>query len=636
MARIVWLVQRLKAMSIQEIIWRISQKRLQLEEKKRFQGQKMSVVSELFDPELNLLVPHSKKLFLNFENQKYSLNTDIPLLGEYAYKDYKDHWHAGFQTLNEWPQIFSYSLDYKQRDDIGDARTNWELNRHFQFALLAKAYLVSGDRKYLEELQELFSDWNQKNPFLWGISWTSVMEIAIRTNSWCYTYCFLSAAKDVPQTLLEQLKNGILNMTEYVSRHFSRYSSANNHLIVEAYAVGQTGILFQQQSWIDTALSILSRELQIQNYSDGVNKEMSLHYQAFYMEAMGLMIRLLIKNDIPIPDGWEQMLDKMCCYLADCLGSYGEVIEFGDDDEGKILDLHGGTDYCQYILGLYSFLLPKKYISVNRQTACENLYWLFNDSEWSMLDRKSLYRSLQYTCYPNGGVTIVRSNDRRMIAGIDHGALGFGSIAAHGHADALSFQLYMDGKPLFVDPGTYIYHCNLAKRNYFRLTENHNTVCFDRKNQSEMRGPFLWGKRAECRLLDFQEKGGMIQVKACHDGYAPFAHIRTLEYAGGNQLKIIDDMTSDGSKDIIFCLSPNVRIATERSAVKIVLEYINCLLKFSGDDEAGIFIEDQMLSPSYGKLVMSKKVVVSTKAKQMITTIYFEDKRSEDNRYEKQ
>lgn len=56
-------------------------------------------------------------------------------------------------------------MEYKQRDDIGDARTNWELNRHFQFALLAKVYYVSGDKKVLLEFENLFNDWNQKTLF---------------------------------------------------------------------------------------------------------------------------------------------------------------------------------------------------------------------------------------------------------------------------------------------------------------------------------------------------------------------------------------------------------------------------------------------------------------------------------------
>ena len=106
---------------------------------------------------------------------------------------------------------------------------------------------------------ELFEDWNDKNPFLWGISWTSVMEIGIRCSNWCYSYCFLAETK-APEPLLNKLRIGILNMTDYIVKHYSRYSSANNHLIVEAYAVGQTGILFDYKPWIDFAVHILTRE----------------------------------------------------------------------------------------------------------------------------------------------------------------------------------------------------------------------------------------------------------------------------------------------------------------------------------------------------------------------------------------
>ena len=40
----------------------------------------------------------------------------------------------------------------------------------------------------------------------------------------------------------------------------------------------------------------------------------------------------------------------------------------------------------------------------------------------------------------------------------DGGPHGFLSIAAHGHADALSIEVRHDGVDLFVDPGTYCYH----------------------------------------------------------------------------------------------------------------------------------------------------------------------------------
>lgn len=69
-----------------------------------------------------------------------------------------------------------------------------------------------------------------------------------------------------------------------------KYSSANNHLIVEMYAVGMSGIFFDYKPWEKLAFKILTEELPRQNYADGVNKEMSLHYQSFVMEAYGLLM----------------------------------------------------------------------------------------------------------------------------------------------------------------------------------------------------------------------------------------------------------------------------------------------------------------------------------------------------------
>ncbi len=469
MANVMWLLNRLKAMSVPEIAWRVQQRVLQKQEQKIYGIKQTPVTERVFCTKLGGLYLDATKLKLNLDNCWFTQNDSIRLFGVFDYERYRKDWHAGFQTENHWPLEFSYSLEYKQRDDIGDARTNWELNRHFQFAILAKDYIATGDKKFLNEFTELFTDWNEKNPFLWGISWTSVIEVAIRASNWCYAYAFLAQAEDVPLQLLEQLRIGIINMTDYIAKHHSRYSSANNHLIVEAYAIGQGGVLFGFKPWIDTSVSILTRELLLQNYSDGVNKELSLHYQAFYMEAMGLMMRLMQKNGIDIPQSWPVMLQKMCKYVADCMGNHGEVIEFSDNDEGKILDLSGQeTNYYRYVLGLLSCLLPQSYANLSDSSICENLCWLFTDAERETAQKKPLYKAEKSVCYREGGNSILRSKDGRVMIGIDHGALGFGSIAAHGHADALSFQMYVDGEPIFIDPGTYIYHCDLKDRNAFR------------------------------------------------------------------------------------------------------------------------------------------------------------------------
>ena len=620
MADVRWYLNRLRAMSGKEIFWRIGQKRLERAEKKTFGKQHIPVTQSLFYRGAEALTFHRDKLPMAWgpggedsHNDDQHRQADlskrsepqpgaIPLLGGYDYCTHKKDWHSGFQTENRWPLTFSYDLQYKQRDDIGDARTNWELNRHFQFALLAGHYFWTGNDKFLTELSDLFRDWNRENPFLHGISWTSVMETAIRDINWIYTLGFLeqacfreqaesesarTGAVEKTRALREELCNGIINMTMYLCSHYSRYSSANNHVIVEAAAIGIAGLVMGEEAWYELSVAILQCEIDRQNYRDGVNKEVSLHYQSFFMEAVGLLLLTMKVNNRSIPQSWRNTLGRMSRYLSDCQGRHGETVVFGDDDEGKILDLQGiqdreeagrgggsGRSHYQYVLQLMSIVLPQRYVPEITDTT---LLRIVPESLIGKVAGKPYYGNEKSVCYAEGGVSLLKSGDGRALIGIDHGALGFGSIAAHGHADALSFQMYLDGKPVFADAGTCLYHTDLESRNLFRSTQMHNTVTVDDKDQSEMRGAFLWGKRAQTTLLSHnlpvgncweQGSGGSKErddgaeedartacamgsenarkstdaqyVEAEHDGYRPVIHRRKVIFDGQGSLTICD------------------------------------------------------------------------------------------------
>ena len=620
MTKTAWLYHRLSAMSVPEIFWRLSQRYIQKNEKKRYAKAPVLITAKVFNQTLENLTINERLLHLNLENTNFSLTTSLALLGGYEYETNKKNWHAGFQTDNLWPKTFSYDLVYKQRDDIGDARTNWELNRHFQFALLAKDFAASKEAKYLDEFIMLFTDWNRENPFLFGISWTSVMEVAIRLSNWCHAYCFLKATIESAE-ILEQLRIGIINMTDYVVNHYSRYSSANNHLIVEAFAIGQSGILLGHKPWLDLGVSLLTRELPRQNYSDGVNKELSLHYQSFYMEAMGLMLRLLVKNNQNVPETWVPMLEKMCKYVAACRGEYGEYIVFGDNDEGKILDLSGGEwNHYDNVLRFLSLLLPTCYIDIESPDdgswcISENLRWLFTETDFRKMREKPFYQPEESVIYNEGGISILRSKDKRVLIGIDHGELGFGSIAAHGHADALSFQLFVDGEPLFLDPGTYIYHADLGSRNEFRKTRNHNTATIEGRDQSKMLGAFLWGKRARCRLIGIEKVADKILIKAEHDGYAPDVHRRTFAFSGEDELCIIDNFQSNANKEIHFILNPDADIKYEsNSDVTVSIDGRQiAAVEFTVEGELDLLCEKISVSFRYGSKCEALKFSVKTR-----------------------
>lgn len=517
MGKLQWYINRLRAMNLQEVAWRLQQKRLERIERQHFGQNAVRVDAEIWNKELVHLQFHGEAFGINLDNTDYTIDTNPRLL------------HG--PDFDKWPDTFSYSLDYKQRDDLGDARSCWEKHRHFQYALLAKAYHATGEKRYYTELEQKLEDWCVQCPFLHGIAWTSVMEVAIRSINWMLTMVFCKEGK-----LVEKMRIGVINMTDYIVNHYSRFSSANNHLLVEAAAIGVAGYAFDYLPWKQLAIGLLSDELSNQNYADGVNKELSLHYQTFGMEAYCLLARVMQVNGTSIPAEWLNMLDKQGEYVSHAVWREQTPMEFGDDDEGKIVDLQGGVwSHPNYILQFCSLITGKRYHSF--QETAENICWFYKKEEIARIKSLPFYDNTQSRCFRVGGNTFLRDASDRIFIGIDHAALGFGQIAAHGHADALSLQMMVDGKVILADPGTYIYHCDLPMRNAFRKTINHNTLCLlDAQNnpidQSQMLGAFLWGKRAVCTLKYWSSNAKSDLLTASHDGYKPIIHQRSVAFFG--------------------------------------------------------------------------------------------------------
>ncbi len=593
-------MNRLRAMNLREVVWRVDQKRIQKSEAKRFGKKKYSVGSVLY-PVYEHLKFDADGVGLNFDNHRFDINTNIHLLKGTDYE--------------KWPDIFSYSLDYKQRDDLGDARTNWEKNRHFDWALIAKAYYVTKEEKYFLALKDTVNSWMLKNPFLHGISWTSAMEFAIRSINWIISLAFVQkSGRDMPE-----LRNGIINITDYLTKHYSRFSSANNHLLVEATAIGLAGYAFDNNQWKELACNILSEELEKQSYSDGVNKELSLHYQTFGMEAYLLLMHVMQKHNDTEWNQWIPMLKKEAEFVAHSSWREKTICEFGDDDEGKILDLQGGEWHqWDYVLQLASLVTGTRYSDF--ETVHENIDWLFNRDEIEEIRTKPLYDASRSRCFEVGGNTFIRDKQNRILIGIDHAELGFGSIAAHGHADALSFQMLIDGEVVFADPGTYIYHCDIEHRNSFRKTINHNTLCVEGRDQSKMLGAFMWGERANCKLEEWSSSDNKDILVASHDGYRPIIHRRKFEFDKINNILSISDFVSSKANNIVtYMLGATVSVEMHDSKISLDSDGIMIEMLFDGADK--IAIEDAELSPEYGVKIATKAIKVYSNKSEIKTNI---------------
>jgi hypothetical protein len=148
----------------------------------------------------------------------------------------------------------------------------------------------------------------------------------------------------------------------------------------------------------------------------------------------------------------------------------------------------------------------------------------------------------------SGGLVVMRRDDRRIT--VDVGPLGYLSIAAHGHADALSVTVTAEGRELVGDPGTGSYYAEPAWRGAFRGTRMHATVTVDDEDQSVPGGPFLWVRHAATTVRSVDLERGIVEAE--HDGYRrlaePVTHRRyVVAPPDRHSVLVVDLLTGEGA-----------------------------------------------------------------------------------------
>jgi hypothetical protein len=249
---------------------------------------------------------------------------------------------------------------------------------------------------------------------------------------------------------------------------------------------------------------------------------------------------------------------------------------FGDGDDGYVLDLGEREDRARSLLAVAAVLFERPDFKALSAGCREPLFWLLGRKGCEAHQRMEAGthpEPLSSRALPESGYYLLQAGspgrkDAISVA-FDCGELGFGPIAAHGHADALSFTLRAFGEDILVDPGTFDYFTYPADRKYFRSTYAHNTVVVDGRDQSEMLGSFLWGRRASARCLQWAPglDGGTVVGE--HDGYqarSGVIHRRTVTLDGQRgEVRVTDELTGPGRHTAALCLHLAESCSLERA-----------------------------------------------------------------------
>jgi Heparinase II/III-like protein/Heparinase II/III N-terminus len=458
-------------------------------------------------------------------------------------------WHRDYSSGKTAPVKYSALINYRDQGRIGDVKYVWELNRLQHFVLLALAFEWTGFEAYYREIHKQTFSWHEHNSFMMGLNWKSPLEAGIRIISWALARFVLNRC-NTTETVDSVLRDAIYQHQYFISKFYSKHSSANNHLIGEMTGLYVGSVfwpLYQESSkWRSFARQKLIEEMARQVEPDGTGKERAVEYQLFILEFFLLAGALGHRIGDPFPQQYWAGINRMVAFLSAISDRDGNLPMFGDGDSGQVVSLPQTPQER-----VNSILQNSAKPGGQDGAGIEDLrYWLLlwgqrvHDVPINLLP--SSKDSLQ--AFPYGGYYIL-SNDRRganeIVVVFDAGPLGLGPLYAHGHADALSFCLSYGGRQFLIDPGTYCYYTSTLWRSYFRGTGAHNTVRVDRQDQSVPGGRFLWRKPAVCSVEHADVADEFTEVTGSHDGYRrladPVIHVRTLRLFGKSRVLIVTD-----------------------------------------------------------------------------------------------
>jgi hypothetical protein len=408
-----------------------------------------------------------------------------------------------------------------------DVKYVWEVNRQQYLPLLGRSFWWTGNSRYARQAVQMIDSWIGANPVGCGVNWCSHLEVAMRVISWLWTMPFLLSWRDLNPDFVRRWIASIAAHQRHLDRNLSIYTDPTNHLIGEAFALWLSSTMFPEfdgsRESGERAEEILTRELQRQVAGDGVNLEQASSYHRFVLDFSVQFLLLSRRNGRPGAARIAARVERMLEFSAALCGPGGFAPMIGDSDDARGIPLIElvGWDFRD-LMSTGAALFSRADWKALAGGLNEATVWLLG------IDGAKEYRALPDVPFPvasqsfaEGGYCFLRGSAGSIATEmiVDIGPIGLLPNAAHGHADALSILVRIDGNLLLGDPGTGAYFATNGGRDVLRGTSAHNTVSVDGLDQADAFETFKW-LNPTTRVLNELYLGEVFDfVSATHDGY---------------------------------------------------------------------------------------------------------------------
>ena len=455
------------------------------------------------------------------------LSGKVNLLGVEMVVPSGKNWSRDPVTGKMWPFLFYTRVRFHPSVKNLDIKFVWEINRHQYLIPLGKAFWVTKDEKYAQAVFEIIADWIAENPYHTGVNWTSPLENAVRLFSWIWALTFCKDSAYYKEQF-QPVKKSIFEQTHHIHNHLSIYSSPYNHLVGEASALYLVGTLFPEfhkaAVWRKTGWDILKNSIETQFHPDGITVEQAFFYHHF---TLGFYLTCLLvqkTNQGQIPEPLLNRIEKaieISVYIEMPDGTYPMK---GDIDNARSIyfSLEHAWDFSLFhYLGAFFFNRPD--FIIQKDIIPEEIFWLLDDAALSSVtEMTSAVPASPVKIFTQSGYCIVRDSWDKTSNYLcfDFGEIAHGlsqeavPSAAHGHADALSFELCALGKPFLIDAGFNTYFGDLKWHKYFRTEHAHNTFTVNGHAQAEYCGRLKWQKIGLPELVSWKDDSRFTECSA--------------------------------------------------------------------------------------------------------------------------
>lgn len=391
-----------------------------------------------------------------------------------------------YDISNHWSEVADLSKE------AGDIKYVWEKSR-FSWLLT----IIRNDHHHSQDNSQYvfveIEDWIDRNPVNQGPNWRCSQEISLRIFNWCYALHFYRNSEHLTEVLWNKIQNVIYWSLHHVYHHidFSRIAVRNNHAVTETMFLALSNILFpfipDTRQWSSKGKQWFEQEISYQIYDDGTFLQFSMNYHRVMIQLFSLGISLAELNSINFSKVVYDKAYKSLDFLYQCLQEEnGRLPNYGSNDGAWFFPL-SDSDYRDYRPQLNTLhkILTGTYL-YSKSAIIEDSLWVSNKLAVNNNYLIPLQKKSGMLSYSVGGYYILRETN----------SFTFIRCGKHkdrpAQADNLHIDVWVKGKNILRDSGTYNYNAEDELVRYFMGTVSHNTVTVEDSSQMLKGSRFIW------------------------------------------------------------------------------------------------------------------------------------------------